>query len=138
MKNYELFEHTADTGVRVKAKDLKGVFINSAFALFNIIAEKKAEARTNAQKINLKQKAQNREELFFNWLSELLSLSAAKGLIFTDFKIIDLKDDSLEALAEGASANGFIMLTEVKAVTYHNLKIEKIGFLWQAEFILDV
>lgn len=136
MKNYELIEHTADIGIRVKGEDLKGLFKNAALAMFDIIAEKKTEAKK--QKINITQKADDREELFINWLNELISLSATKGLIFDVFKINKLKENSLEAAAVGSDIKNYKVNTEVKAATYHALKLEKTLSGWQAEVIFDV
>ena len=137
MKNYELIEHTADIGIRVKAHDLKELFINAALAMFEIIAErKKTEAKK--QKINITQKADDREELFINWLNELISLSATKGLIFDVFKINKLKENSLEATVVGRDIKNYKINTEVKAATYHALKLEEALSGWQAEVIFDV
>lgn len=138
MINYELIEHTADTGIRVKAKDLKGLFRNSALAMFDIIAEKPGAKSKLRKKIEIEQKADNLEELFVNWLNELLSLSAVKELIFTDFKINRLGNDYLSAVAIGSNVKECRVNVEIKAATYHELKIEKIKSGWQAEVIFDV
>ena len=137
-KNYELIEHTADIGVRVKAEDLEGLFKNAALAMFDIIAERGNTENIRAEKIDLKQEAGNLEELFINWLNELLSLSATKDLFFSDFKIHKLDKNNLQAVAIGESIDNYQVNTEIKAATYHQLKLEKIGDTWQAEVIFDV
>ena len=86
-KNYELIEHTADIGIRVKGNDLKDLFKNAASAMFDIMAEKKEPKAAKQAKIKIEQKAENLEELFVNWLNELLSLSATKELIFSGFQM---------------------------------------------------
>jgi SHS2 domain-containing protein len=86
----------------------------------------------------IKQKAQDLEELFVNWLNELLSLSSTKELIFSDFKINKLDKNNLEAEAEGEDIKNYKVNMEVKAATYHQLKIEDKGDFWQAEVIFDV
>jgi len=40
MKAYEIINHTADLGIRVYAKDLKQLFLNSANALFELMVER--------------------------------------------------------------------------------------------------
>ena len=138
-KNYELIEHTADIGIRVRASDLREIFKNAASAMFDIMAEKKPE--TSSQKpenIVVEQKAENVEELFVNWLNELLSLSATKELIFNEFKIKKIDEHNLEAEVEGEPIKNYRVNTEIKAATYHALKIEKSKSGWQAEVILDV
>lgn len=137
-KLYELIEHTADTGIKVKARNLKELFEKAALSLFDIIAEKKPPRSSIPKSIKIKLKAGDREGLFINWLNELLSLSAAKELIFHGFKINKLSENEIEAVITGRGAKNYRVNVEVKAATYHQLKIEKIKSGWQAEVILDV
>ena len=138
MENYELIEHTADIGIRVKGKDLKSLFKNASLAMFEILAEKKKAAGEKKKKINLKQKADTLDELFVNWLNELLSLSAIKELIFSDFQIKKINKNNLEATLIGSAIKDYKVNTEIKAATYHELKLERIPYGWQAEVIFDV
>ena len=141
VKNYEIIEHTADIGIRLKAADLKQLFRNAALAMFDIIAEKRPKTkdqRPKTQKISIKQRADNLEELFVNWLNELLSLAAIKELIFSDFQIKKLQENNLEVVAIGEGIKNYRVNTEIKAATYHQLKLEKINSYWQAEVIFDV
>ena len=140
-KNYELIEHTADIGIRVKGKELKELLKNAAVAMFDLIAEKKPQAtnhKSGAKKIIVKQKADNLDELFINWLNELLSLSATKEIIFEDFKVNKLEENKLQASVSGSDIKNYKVNTEIKAATYHQLKIEQINGDWQAEVIFDV
>jgi SHS2 domain-containing protein len=138
MKNYELLEHTADIGIRVKGDDLKGLFRNAALAMFEIIAEEKKPVARKIEKIKIKQRADDIDELFVNWLNELLSLSAAKELIFSDFKIDKLDKNNLQATLIGTNIKNYKVNTEIKAATYHELKIKHGESGWQAEVIFDV
>jgi len=135
---YEILEHTADIDIRVKGKDLKEVFSNAALAMFDIMAERKKEATLIQEKIKIELKADNLEELFVNWLNELLSLSAIKELIFTGFKINKLEQNNLQAEAEGEDIKNYKVNTEIKAATYHELKLEQSPSGWQVEVIFDV
>ncbi len=138
MKTYELIEHTADIGIRVKGSDLKELFRNAAAAMFDIIAEKKEPEIKKQAEIKIKQKADNLEELFVNWLNELLSLSATKELIFSGFQINKVDKNTLQAVAMGEDIKNYKVNTEIKAATYHELKLEKSSGGWQAEVIFDV
>jgi SHS2 domain-containing protein len=143
-KNYELIEHTADVGIRVKGKDLRELFKNAALAMFNIMGEPApSPCATSVKeipkfKVNIQQKAESLEELFVNWLNELLSLSSAKGLMFIDFVIDKLDKNSLEAKVVGEDIKNYKVNTEIKAATYHELKIQEVPGGWQAEVIFDV
>ena len=144
MKNYEFIEHTADIGIKVKGQDLQELFKNAALAMFDIIGELKPDSSVPATvkipkfKVDILQNAETLEELFVNWLNELLSLSAVKGLIFSDFKIDKLSEKYLEAAVIGGDIKNYKINTEVKAATYHELEIKKINSEWQAKIIFDV
>ncbi len=152
-RDYELIEHTADVGIRVKGGELKELFKNAALAMFDIIAQQRTEntclppacrtgrdrqGKHKTEKIKVRQKADSLEELFINWLNELLSLSATKELIFSDFQINKVDKNTLEALAIGEGITNYRVNTEIKAATYHELKLEQTKSGWQAEVILDV
>ena len=140
-KFYEILEHTADIRVRVRAGDLKTLFSRSSRAMFDLIAGRKtALGAGNADKVELtvSQKAGNLEELFINWLNELLFLSSSQGLIFSGFKIKSLSENSLEALVLGEKAENYQINKEIKAATYHQLQITKSGNDCMVEVIFDV
>ncbi len=136
-KNYELIEHTADVGIRVKADDLKGLFKNTALAMFDIVAEKHS-VTPDTKELKIEQNAVSLDELFINWLNELLSLSSAKELIFSDFKISEIDEKHLKSVVIASSNKNYKVNVEIKAATYHQLKIEKTAKGWQAEVIFDV
>jgi SHS2 domain-containing protein len=136
VNNYELFEHTADIGVRVKGSNLTELFTNAARAMFDIIAEEESQGSLIKNQVTLK--ADNQEELFIGWLNELLYLSATKGLIFVEFEIKKIQDGFLEAEVFGRDTKDYRVNTEIKAATYHQLGITKTNDGLQAEVILDV
>lgn len=138
MKTFEILEHTADLKVRVRGNDLDDLFKNAGLAIFLISAERQIIKDKKKHKFSISQNAQTIEELFVNWLNELLSLSAVKEVIFEDIKINKLNEKGLEATAAGSDIRNYKVNTEIKAATYHELKIEKIDYRWQAEVIFDV
>jgi len=78
------------------------------------------------------------DELFINWLNELLSLSAVKELIFSGCQIDRLDKNSLEASLIGRQISAYKVNTEIKAATYQELKIAQKDSGWQLEVIFDV
>ena len=135
---YELVDHTADLGIRVWADDTKGLFEESARALFDII--------TNLTKVepHLKReivvRGSSQEELMVAWLNELLYLHEVKRLLFRDFSIIEIDEGTVTGVAEGEEFDKarHSIKTEVKAVTYHQLEIKEHGGRWQAQVIFDI
>ncbi|MFH1655097.1 MAG: archease [Candidatus Omnitrophota bacterium] len=139
MKNYELIEHTADVGIRVSGNDLKEVFIKAASAMFDIIAKPCSVCcKLKFKNIQIKENAEDEEQLLVEWLNELLSLSEIKELIFCKFKIEKLTQNQLEAVVSGYPRENYKIKTEIKAATYHELKIEKNDSGYQAQLIFDV
>jgi len=138
MKRYEQFPHTADIGIRVFGKDLKELFENAAFALFDIVAD--LEGLRPAIEEAVKVEANTAEELLVAWLDELLYIFYTKEIIFSEFKIEELSDKKLTAKAFGksVSSNRNRLKTEIKAATYSGLKIDKTGSGYKVEIILDV
>ncbi len=139
-KNYQLLDHTADFKLKVKSNSLKNLFINSALALFDIIAEIKPNNSKNRviKQIKIKKSSQDVETLLVEWLNELLYYFATRELVFVDFKIVYFDETKIEAVCFAQKNSDFIIKTEVKAVTYHELEIKKNKSGYQAQFILDV
>ena len=106
--------------------------------MFGILADLK-NVRPK-ESLEIKQKAPNIEELFLSWLSELLYQYNSKGIIFKEFLIDELNEHSILAQARGERVDlkRHRLKTEIKAVTYHELKVQKIKDTWQAEVIFDV
>jgi SHS2 domain-containing protein len=138
LKNYEIIEHTADIGIRVKGKTQGDLFKNAALAMFDIISGKPTQKDLKQRKINIEEKAESLDELFINWLNELLSLSAAKGIIFTNFQFKEISERNIRAIAYAASIKYYRVNTEIKAATYHQLNIHQQNGNWKAEVIFDV
>ena len=138
MKRYEQFPHTADIGVRVFGKDLKELFSNAAFAMFDILADLEGLKCDVGQ--DIKVRADDYEGLLIAWLDELLYNFYTKQLIFCDFRIDELTPEDLKGKAFGRplGANRNRLKTEIKAATYHDLKITKSDSGYSVEIIFDV
>jgi len=138
MKRYEIIPHTADIGIKTLAKNLQELFKDTAFGMFDIIADLDGLKRSVTQSIEAR--AANREELLVAWLGELLYHFYTKQIIFFDFEFIELSDTYLKANAFGrhVGENRNRLKTEIKAVTYHELKIDDSLGQLSATVIFDV
>ena len=74
LKNFEVFEHTADIGLRIKGKDLNELFKSAGLALFQISSRKQFTKNKHHASLIVCLNANSLDELFINWLNELLSL----------------------------------------------------------------
>ncbi len=137
-KNFEIIEHTADIGIRVRSADLKALFSSCAAAMFSIIAQPSKLLKPKPHIFNIGIKAQNYEDLLVNWLNELLSLSAVEEMVFDKFRFVEFDQQHLIAEVYGFDNTNYKINTEIKAATYHQLKVEKTPAGWMAEIIFDV
>ena len=89
---------------------------------------------------DVKLEAPNVEELFLSWLSELLYQYNSKKIILKEFSIERLTEKSISANARGEKLDlqRHQLKTEIKAATYHQLRVQKLKDIWQAEVIFDV
>jgi SHS2 domain-containing protein len=135
---YELFEHTADLGLRVRAPDLNTLFAEAAACLFSAILEDPATIRPYvSQPIELA--GTDREYLLFDWLRELLYRFDAGHMVYREFDVM-VQSDKLIATVRGEPLDStrHALSHEVKAITYHELKVEQTPDGWLAEVIVDI
>ncbi|NQT22996.1 MAG: archease [Candidatus Omnitrophica bacterium] len=138
MKRYEEIPHTADIALRVYGKDLRELFSNAAFGMFDIIADLSGLKKSVA--VDVKLEAPSAEELLVSWLDELLYNFYTKGIIFFDFDIIDISSTRIMAHANGRhlGSNRNRLKTEIKAATYHDLTIKEIDGRYSVDIVFDV
>ena len=136
---YEIIEHTADVGLKVNGTTLKELFENAASGMFYIVAHKKSSANEH-KKIQIKKEVEDFEELLVDWLSELLYIFDSQKILFSNFKILELNNSGVigEAFGEKIDPSKNTLQTEIKAVTFHDLKIEKNNAGFTCKIIFDV
>jgi SHS2 domain-containing protein len=135
---HELFEHTADLGLRVKAPDLNTLFAEAGKCLFSAIVEDLSSVRPKFETTIILE-GTDREYLLFDWLRQLLYLFDAGKLVFSEFEVIG-DENGLSAIAFGEPVDPtrHAPSHEVKAITYHELKVEQTPDGWLAEVIVDI
>jgi protein archease len=135
---YETFEHTADIGIRARSSTLNGLFEDSAKGLFSVILTNLDSVRC-VQDTTVELAGDRRDDLLFDWLAELLYRFEARRMLFGRFEV-RLSDSGLSAVAWGEplAADRHELDTEIKAITYHGLKVEPEGEGWLAEVIVDL
>ncbi|MBU1912913.1 MAG: archease [Candidatus Omnitrophica bacterium] len=142
MKPFELIEHTADVGIKVRGSTLTELFENAARGMFCVIAGEgyKAQGSKVEKKIEIYKNRDNYEEILVSWLSELLYIFNREKIYFNDFRILSLNDSGLKAEASGINIDLYQsnIYTEIKAVTFHNLKIEEDVDGFSCTIIFDV
>jgi len=135
---YETFEHTADLGLRIRAEELNELFAEAGRALFSVIVANLDAVRTVHQ-VHFQIEGSRRDDLLFDWLAELLYTFDARRVLLSDFDV-QVRDEGLAATARGEpfDPDRHELDMEVKAITYHGLKVERDGDGWLAEVIVDL
>jgi SHS2 domain-containing protein len=135
---YEYFEHTADLGIRARAPELNELFEEIARCLFAAIVEDLDTVRTDIAAL-IELEGDDLEYLLFDWLRELLYRFDADHMLFSSFQVV-VSDNGLRATAYGENLDParHVLSHEVKAITYHTLRVEREGDEWVAEVIVDI
>jgi SHS2 domain-containing protein len=135
---YEFFEHTADLGLRVRAADLDALFAEAARALFAAIVDD-LDAVRPLQRVDVSLTGTDREYLLFDWLKALLYRFDAEHLVFGRFEVRVTADGLAgSAWGEPLDRERHQLGHEVKAITYHGLRVEPEAGGWLAEVIVDI
>jgi SHS2 domain-containing protein len=135
---YETFDHTADLGLRIRAADLDTLFAEAAWALFSVLVED-LNTVTPVQRLDITLAGDDREYLLFDWLKELLYHFDAEHLLFSRFEV-RVSETGLQGSVWGEPLDRgrHELAHEVKAITYHGLRVEPTPDGWLAEVIVDI
>jgi len=135
---YEVFDHTADIGLRVQAEDRPSLFVEAARALFSLLVLNPRDVRAVEQR-SYEIAGEQDDYLLFDWLSELLYTFETEHLLLSQFQV-ELSGTGLQATCRGEPLDRtrHQLDHEVKAITYHGLKVEPSGSGWMAEIIVDI
>ena len=135
---YETFEHTADLGLRVRAPDLNTLFAEAARGLFACVVED-LDSVGQRERLDVALPGDDPAYLLFDWLNELLFRFDTEHKLYSRFEV-RVDDAGLKGTAWGEPLDRarHALEHEVKAITYHNLKVEQYADGWLAEVIVDI
>lgn len=139
VRPYEFFEHTADIGVRIRGATLAELFRHAALALYEAMGQFRLSDRVEEKIIEVE--AAGLDDVLRDWLGELLYEVEARGCWFDRVEIEKVEPGRLMARVSGGPIDFERSLTheEIKAVTYHQLKVEQqADGAWMATVIFDV
>ncbi len=135
---FEIFEHTADLGLRVRAPTLSELMTDAARGLFAMVVENLESVQpVVAREFHIA--GSDRTYLLFDWLNELLYVCDTERLAFSRFDV-QMTAVGLTATARGEPLDParHHLTHEIKAITYHGLKVEETKEGWLAEVIVDI
>jgi SHS2 domain-containing protein len=135
---FEILEHPSDLGFEARGASMDEAFKNAALGLMSVIAGSSKIETTEERPISLL--SLDRENLLVRWLTEVLYLSDAEKFLTADVKFDMINDTSLKATILGQQYNPSIheLNLDVKAITYHHLKVEKTDETWIVRVFVDI
>ena len=138
-KTFEILDHTADLGILVIGADLESLFQNAAHAMLQIMMDFQPERTGRTRNISVE--AADLPDLMVHWLSEILYLFEGENQWVIGTKIHNITSVHLDAQIETIPFSSIMHehLTEIKAVTYHQIEVlrDNAG-VWKARIIFDL
>ncbi len=134
---YEQFDHTADIGIKATGETLEETFGEAAKGLFSVITD--IDKVESVGEYRIEMSAHDHEELLVDFLSELIYLFEVESLLFSEFDVSITSNDekklAVTARGEEIDDERHELLQAVKAVSYHDIKVDQEG---EIRVIFDV
>ena len=124
MERYILVDHTADMMVRAFGDTLEECFGNAAYALFDQTVD--LSDIGTSEETEFRVTGIDDEDRLYSFLSELLFIEDCDNLILKEFEVsFDGDDVVCRARGETLDRTRHRVRSEVKAVTYHMMEIDR-------------
>lgn len=138
VKGYQVLPHTADVGLELFGKSRAELFENAAEGMTALLTD--AGKVKTQKKISVRLWAHSWEELLVGWLNEILYWFTVKQMAFKKFKVQCSVPFTLRAFlwGEKLQRGKHPVFREIKAVTYHNLKIKKRNGNYSGKILFDI
>lgn len=148
MKKFKVIDVSGDIGLKAFGKSINEVFVNAAIGMYSLVTNLRTIKKEKT--IDFSIKSQSMEGLLVSWLNELIFHFDAYGFIGKKIVI----DELILGTDQPASVHAFMLKATVsgedfdqkrhesklliKAATYHKLRIEKVGNMWEIDVIFDI
>jgi SHS2 domain-containing protein len=138
MAPYVYLEHTADTGIVATGETLQELFRAAAEGLASILYDPEGIPETESSRIEAT--ADDVESLLVEWLSEVNFHFEVDRIAYRRFDVTEATETHVRGMGHGAPVDPkrHRLGEQVKAVTYHGLKVERTDGQWSAQVIFDV
>ncbi len=137
-KHCETFDHTSDMGLRASADSLGELFEAMGEGLADLICPRRKVSASQRREIRLQ--AEDVEALAVDFLSKILNTVQTDRFAVAAVRVGEISQTAVagEIAGEPFDPGRHEFQTEVKAVTYHLLRIARQDQRWTAQVILDV
>jgi SHS2 domain-containing protein len=136
--SYRVLPHTADTGIEGTAETLDALIAVMSLGMFELVG--RCKASSPRRWLTLTIDAGTVEDLLVDTLSELLYLSETEDLLFCDFQVsVEPAEPAAKVEVGGVPTSAVEPAgPPIKAVTYHDLVVERREGRWYGRVYFDV
>lgn len=141
MEKFKYLEHTADAKFVARGRTREDVFMNSTYAMFNLLTDIKKIRPKTSVKIFLKSKTI--ENLLIDFLNELLFLLEVKNFVAAmkghSIKItLRPGEAEIKGRIKGDDIKKYEHHGHIKSATYNELSFKKIPYAYRAQIVVDI
>ena len=135
---YQIINHTADMGIIVKGSDVRNLFVIAAQAMIDLMVKGDISKKTAIRDVLVE--GEDLPDLMVRWLGEILYLFDGENLIVNSIEIKSISPINLKSKLEltNFDPEKHEILREIKAVTYHQISVDKVNDGWEAKVIFDI
>lgn len=141
---YRELDHTADRALHVWGRGLADLLVGAARGMCSLMGDLEDLVPEFWRPIRLE--SSDREALLVEWLNELLYLVESEGLLFIDFRIESVTDSEVTQIgtagatmvAHVGGAVAPVTRADIKAATFHDLKLVEDEAGWSTVITFDV
>jgi SHS2 domain-containing protein len=135
---YTLLDHTADLGIKIRGSDLRDLFETAGRALMDLVVTGDLSGKSTSLPLTIS--GEDLADLMVRWLGEILYLLEVENIVVTSPHLKSISSSRLEAVLETIpfDPNAHEILTEIKAVTYHQIQVARKDDHWEATVIFDI
>ena len=126
-------------GIEATGASLEELFANAADGLREMIFGVRPPLPEQTS-VDINLEGMDLEELLVGWLNEILYIFETQHFVPSSFQVKKVVSTHMSASMSGQviKENGFSVQREVKAVTYHQLMLEKTKDGWLARLFVDL
>ncbi len=136
--HFTVLDHTADMGIKVTGSSLEDLFKNAAQSMMQIMVKERPVGKTAPFRLSVS--GEDLPDLMVRWLGEILYLLEGESQVVICIDIDSITKSHVDATLQIARFNPkeHEILTEIKAVTYHQIDVARTKDGWQASVIFDL
>jgi len=128
-------EHTADLALELWGPDEPGMLDAGARAVMGVLTEGASIDATDTRVVDLD--TLDAEARVVQWLNEVLYWASVEGFVLVRAEL-RIEGDKLTGTALGREHSQALLKTEIKAATYHDLRVQRSEGRVSARVVLDV